>query len=54
MRTVGSQERPAEKLSIKSAPNLSQQVRRLDRKAALKKVPEALDHLLTKLVDSQT
>jgi hypothetical protein len=45
-RTVVSQEWLAEKLSMKSAANVSQQLRRLDVKAAIKKVPEELKHFL--------
>ncbi len=40
--TVVSQEWLAEKLKMKSAANVSQQLRRLDVKAALKMVPEEL------------
>jgi REP element-mobilizing transposase RayT len=45
-RTVVSQEWLAEKLAMKSAANVSQQLRRLDRKAAVKKVPEDLKSFL--------
>ncbi|MBE7497729.1 MAG: hypothetical protein HS117_22525 [Verrucomicrobiaceae bacterium] len=45
-RTVVSQEWLAEKLEMKSAANVSQQLRRLDVKAAIKKVPEDLKHIL--------
>jgi hypothetical protein len=38
-RTVVSQEWLAEKLAMKSAANVSQQIRRLDRKKALASVP---------------
>ena len=41
-RTVVSQEWLAEKLRMKSAANVSQQMKRLDRKRALDKVPEAM------------
>ena len=41
-RTVVSQEWLAEKLRMRSAANVSQQLRRLDRKRALGRVPEAL------------
>ena len=41
-QTVVSQEWLAEKLRMKSAPNVSQQLRRLDRSEALQRVPEAL------------
>ena len=40
------QEWLAEKLEMKSAANVSQQLRRLDVKAALKNVPEELKHFL--------
>ena len=49
-RTVVSQEWLAEKLEMKSAANVSQQLRRLDRKEALKKVPEELKHFLEEAV----
>lgn len=45
-RTVVSQEWLAEKLRMKSAANVSQQIRRLDRKVAMKRVPAALKHFL--------
>jgi REP element-mobilizing transposase RayT len=45
-QTVVSQEWLAEKLAMKSAANVSQQLRRLDAKAAVKKVPEELKHFL--------
>ena len=45
-RTVVSQQWLAEKLVMKSAANVSQQLRRLDLKAAIKKVPEELRHFL--------
>ena len=45
-RTVVSQEWLAEKLEMKSAANVSQQLRRLDVKAAIKKVPNELKHFL--------
>ncbi len=41
-RTVVSQEWLAEKLRMRSAANVSQQMRRLDKKRALGRVPEAL------------
>jgi putative transposase len=41
-RTVVSQEWLAEKLTMKSAANLSQQIRRLERKKALAAVPPAM------------
>ncbi|MBX7212009.1 MAG: hypothetical protein K1X78_27130 [Verrucomicrobiaceae bacterium] len=44
--TVVSQEWLAEKLEMKSAANVSQQLRRLDVKEALKKVPEELKTFL--------
>lgn len=47
--TVVSQEWLAEKLEMKSAANVSQQLRRLDGKAALKKVPDELKHFLAKI-----
>ena len=45
-RTVVSQDWLAEKLEIKSAANVSQQLRRLDRKSAIKNVPDELKHFL--------
>jgi putative transposase len=45
-RTVVSQEWIAEKLAMKSAANVSQQLRRMDRKEMLKRVPESLKGLL--------
>ena len=45
-RTVVSQEWLAEKLEMKSAANVSQQLRRLDIKAEIKKVPEEMKHFL--------
>jgi hypothetical protein len=45
-RTVVSQEWLAEKLAMKSAANVSQQLRRLDLKAVIKQVPEDLKHFL--------
>jgi len=45
-RTVMSQGWLAEKLAMKSAANVSQQIRRLNRIAAIKKVPEKLKHFL--------
>ncbi len=45
-RTVVSQEWLAEKLEMKSAANVSQQLRRLDIKAAIKKVPEEMKRIL--------
>jgi hypothetical protein len=45
-RTVVSQEWLAEKLAMKSAANVSQQLRRLDVKSAIKKVPQDLKHFL--------
>ncbi|MBV6501898.1 MAG: hypothetical protein CJBNEKGG_04439 [Prosthecobacter sp.] len=45
-RTVVSQKWLAEKLEMKSAANVSQQLRRLDGKSAIKKVPEELKQLL--------
>ena len=45
-RTVVSQEWLAAKLEMSSAANVSQQLRRLDGKSALKKVPEELKHFL--------
>jgi hypothetical protein len=45
-RTVVSQEWLAKKLVMRSAANVSQQLRRLDVKSALKKVPEDLKHFL--------
>ena len=51
-RTVVLQEWLAEKLRIKSAANVSQQMKRLDRKRALDKVPEAMRHFLEETDDS--
>ena len=51
-RTVVSQEWLAEKLRMKSAANVSQQMKRLDRKRALDKVPEAISHFLEETEDS--
>ncbi|HBJ87212.1 MAG TPA: hypothetical protein DDZ88_25820 [Verrucomicrobiales bacterium] len=45
-RTVVSQQWLAEKLEMKSAANVSQQLRRLDCKEVMKKVPEELKHFL--------
>ena len=45
-RTVVSQEWLAEKLRMRSAANVSQQMRRLDKKHALGRVPEALKRFL--------
>jgi putative transposase len=45
-RTVVSQEWLAQKLAMKSAANVGQQLRRVDRSAALKKVPQALADFL--------
>ena len=45
-RTVVSQEWLAAKLEMSSAANVSQQLRRLDGKSALKKVPDELKHFL--------
>jgi hypothetical protein len=45
-RTVVSQEWLAEKLAMKSAANVSQQLRRLDRKLAMREAPEELKHFL--------
>lgn len=45
-RTVVSRQWLAEKRVMKSAVNVSQQLRRLDGMAALKNVPEARKHLL--------
>lgn len=45
-RTVVSQEWLAAKLEMSSGANVSQQLRRLDGKSALKNVPEDLKHLL--------
>ena len=47
-----SQEWLAEKLRMKSAANGSQQMKRLDRKRALDKVPEAMRHFLEETDDS--
>ena len=51
-RTVVSQEWLAEKLRMKSAANVSQQLKRLDRKRALGRVPEAMRHFLEETNDS--
>ncbi len=48
------QEWLAEKLEMKSAANVSQQMRRLDRKAAIKKVPEELKHFLEEAHDTNS
>lgn len=45
-RTVVSQEWLAGKLGMKSAANVSQQLRRLDRRPAIKKVPQELKRFL--------
>jgi hypothetical protein len=47
-RTVVSQEWLASKLEMKSAANVSQQLRRLDRRRVAKVVPEALVDFLEK------
>ena len=51
-RTVVSQEWLAEKRRMKSAANVSQQMKRMERKRALDKVPEALRHFLEETDDS--
>ncbi|HRJ10996.1 MAG TPA: hypothetical protein PK490_21720, partial [Prosthecobacter sp.] len=51
-RTVVSQEWLAERLRMSSAANVSQQLRRLDRKRALGRVPEAMRNFLEQLDDS--
>jgi putative transposase len=48
-RTVVSQQWLAEKLEMHSAANVSQQIRRLDRKQAVKNVPAELRHFLEEL-----
>ena len=50
-RTVVSQEWLAEKLAMSSAANVSQQLRRLDRKRALGRVPEAMKQFLEQTDD---
>jgi len=45
-RTVVSQEWLASKLEMKSAANVSQQLRRLDVQVAIKKMPDQLNHFL--------
>jgi hypothetical protein len=45
-RTVVTQERLAAKLEKKSAANMSQQLRQLDGKSAITKMPEEFKHLL--------
>lgn len=45
-RTVVSQQWLAEKLEMSSAAHVSQQLRRLDRKHARAKVPEAMKQFL--------
>jgi hypothetical protein len=50
-RTVVSQEWLAEKLRMRSAANVSQQMRRLDKKRALGRVPEALKRFLEQADD---
>ena len=52
MGTVVSQEWLAKKLRMKSAANVSQQMKRLDKKRALDKVPEAMRHFLEESDDS--
>ena len=47
-----SQEWLPEKLRLKSAANVSQQMKRLDQKRALDKVPEAIRHFLEESNDS--
>ena len=51
-RTVVSQEWLAEKRRMKSAANVSQQMKRLDRKRALDKATEAMRHFLEESDDS--
>jgi len=53
-RTVVSQEWLAEKLAMSSAANVSQQLRRLDRKEAMKKVPVALKEFLEETDNSNS
>ena len=50
--TVVSQEWLAKKLRMKSAANVSQQMKRLDKKRALNKVPETMGLLLEETDDS--
>lgn len=50
-RTVVSQEWLAEKLRMSSAANVSQQLRRLDKKSALGKVSEAMRDFLEQTDD---
>jgi ribose 1,5-bisphosphokinase PhnN len=45
-QTTVSQEWLAEKLAMRSAANVSQQLRRLDRKQATAKLPDALQNFL--------
>jgi hypothetical protein len=45
-RTVVSQERLAERLRMSSAANVSQQLRRFDKKAALGKLPDKMKQFL--------
>ena len=51
-RTVVSQEWLAAKLEMSSGANVGQQLRRLDGKSALKKVPEELKHFLENVASS--
>jgi len=53
-RTVVSQEWLAEKQSMSSAANVSQQLRRLDRKEAMKKVPVVLKEFLEETDESNS
>jgi len=48
-QTVMSQPWLAERLAMKSAANVSQQIRRLDRKRAIKKAPEELKQFLAEV-----
>jgi putative transposase len=48
---VVSQEWLAEKLRMRSAANVSQQMRRLDKKRALGRVPEVLKSFLEEVDD---
>ena len=53
-RTTVSQEWIAEKLSMRSAANVSQQLRRFDRAKANAKLPMELQNLLKEAWDAQT
>jgi hypothetical protein len=52
-RTTVSQEWLAEKLSMRSAANVSQQLRRLDRRKAMGKLPETMRGFLAGIRTAQ-